>query len=223
MSKTLFHRRIRLTAALALVLVAGAVAASPASAAPPIGTHYCMDGRVTFSTWDAASQHVADKVVNQYAGLFTAGENDPANVSRDALRQFYDAIETSDATGNYGVDTTIANYVIHRISLGDCPFSDNHVFLCYSKSSDVPGVWPVGQAQDLIDGGYWAPAAMAGIVDGGTNIGNFHLVCNPPVSDGKLALAPDPLDPPADLYIGGSGEMVGSAADGVPGYYRYIS
>jgi hypothetical protein len=220
MSNAFTANRVRLAVALALVLAASAVAglaAAPASAAPPIGTSYCMDGRLPFSTWDAASQHVADKVVTQYGGAFTAGEVDPANVNRDALRQFYDALETSDAIGNYGIDTTIPNYFVHSIALGPCPFSDNHVFLCYSTFTDAPGVWPVGEAQALVSEGYWAPTATDGNVDGGTNIGDYHLSCNPPASDKKLALYPS-----TGLYVGGGGEMVGSAAAGLPGYYPYV-
>lgn len=208
----------RLTAALAVLITASAVGASSASAAPPIGTNYCMDGTFTFATWDAASQHVADKVVNQYAGLFTAGENDPANASLPALQQFYDALETSNATGNYGIDTTIPNYIIHTISLGACPIPpENNVFLCYSKFEVDPGVWPVTEAEGLMDDGYWSPAAADGNIDGGTNIGGYHLVCNPPAATARLA-----LDPTATLFIGGSGETVGSAVDGLPGYYPYL-
>ena len=214
MSKTFVQR---LTAMLAVVITTSAVAASSAAAAPPIGTNYCMDGRFTFATWDAASQHVADKVVNQYGGLFTAGEVDPANVNRPALQQFYDALETSDATGNYGIDTTIPNYAVHTIALGICPPANDHVFLCYSKFNDEPGVWPVEQAADLIDEGYWSPAAMDGTVAGGTNIGAYHLVCNPPSVNGKLGVTPS-----IDTYVGGAGEVVGNAADGLPGYYPYL-
>jgi hypothetical protein len=216
MSKALAQRHVRLTAVLVLALVAGAAAASSASAAPPIGTNYCMDGRFTFATWDAASQHVADKVVNQFAGFFTAGEVDGANAIRPPVQQFYDALETSDAIGNYGVDTTIPNYAVHTISLGLCPATNNHVFLCYSKFNDDPGVWPAEQAQSLIDEGYWSPTAMDGTIEGGTNIGGFHLTCNPPALDGKLAATPS-----SQVYVGGAGEIVETDANGVPGYYPY--
>ena len=217
MSKTFVSLRLRLAAALALVLSACAVVAAPASAAaPPIGTNYCMDGRFTFATWDAASQHVADKVVKQFAGYFTAGEVDSANVFRPPLQQFYDALETSDATGNYGIDTTIPNYAVHTIALGICTPADNHDFLCYSKFNDVPGVWPDEEAQALLDEGYWSPTAVDGNVDGGTNIGGYHLVCNPPVA--PLSFASSVTDPIA-TYIGADGTLVGEAGAGMPGYY----
>jgi len=175
-----------------------------------------MDGSISFATWDAASQHVSDKVVTQYGGVITIGEADPANMDRDAVRQYYDALETSDATGNYGIDTTIPNYAIHNISVGRCPDWDNHVFLCYSKFNDVPGVWSASQAQELMADGYWSPEAVAGTVDGGTNLGGYHLVCNPPTS--ALALASSEQDP-TTAYIGADGTPVGDAVAGVQGYY----
>ncbi len=219
MSITLALLRCRLAAALALVLSACAVAAAPAAAAaPPIGTNYCMDGHFTFATWDAASQHVADKVVKQFAGYFTVAEVDSANVFRPPLQQFYDALETSDAIGNYGVDTTIPNYTVHTIALGICTPADNYDFLCYSKFNDVPGVWPDEEAQALIDEGYWSPTAIDGNVDGGTNIGLYHLVCNPPAASIGFASA---IADPITMYIGGDGTPVGGAGAGNPGYYPH--
>jgi len=221
MSKTFALLRFRLAAALALVLSACAVVATPASAsAPPIGTNYCMDGRFTFATWDAASQQVADKVVKQFAGYFTAGEVDGANIFRPALQQFYDALETSDAIGNYGIDTTIPNYIVHTIALGICMPVNNHDFLCYSTFNDVPGVWPDEEAQALLDRGYWAPTAMTGNVDGGTNIGGYHLVCNPPAA--AISFASSVADP-ITAYIGADGTLVGAAGAGVPGHYPLFS
>jgi len=216
MSKTFSLLRFRLAAALALMLSACAVVAAPASAAaPPIGTSYCMDGHFTFTTWDLASQHVADKVVKQFSGYFTDAEVDPANVFRPALQQFWDALETSDAIGNYGVDTTIPGYKVHTIALGICSPADNYDFLCYSKFNDVPGVWPDEEAQSLIDEGYWSPTAMDGNVAGGTNIGAYHLVCNPPAASISFASVADPVT----LYVGGDGTPVGGAGAGNPGYY----
>jgi len=206
------RRCIALFVIAILAAVTAGVAAAPAFADPPVGTPYCMDGNETFTIWDAASAHVTNKVVTQFGGVITVGENDPANVGRPAVQQYYDAIETSDATGNYGVDTTIPNYVIHHIGTGACPVApENHVFLCYSKFEVDPGVWPVGQAEALLESGYWKPSAVSGMVDGATNIGSFHLVCNPPassVSDGS--------------YIGGDGSMIAGADAGVAGFYPHV-
>jgi hypothetical protein len=206
------RRCIALIVIAILAAVTAGVAASPAFADPPVGTPYCMDGNQTFTIWDAASAHVTNKVVTQKGGLFTAGEVDPANIGRPAVQQYYDAIETSDAIGNYGVDTTIPNYVVHHISPDACPVApENHVFLCYSRFEVDPGVWPVSQAQALLESGYWEPSAVSGTVGGGTNIGSFHLVCNPPtssVSDG--------------LYIGGDGSMIPGADAGAAGFYPHV-
>lgn len=57
----------------------------------------------------------------------------------------------------------------------DTPDSD---YLCYSTFQTVPGSWQLPQAADLIAGGYWEAEAVAGNVDGGINVGAYHLVCN---------------------------------------------
>jgi hypothetical protein len=216
MSKTRSH--LRLAAAFALVLVACAVVASPASAAPPLGTVYCIDGLQSFATWDAGSQHVSDKVVNQFGGQFTAGEVDPANIGRSAFQQYWDALETSDAIGNYGFDNTIPNYIVHTITLGGCPVApQNAIFLCYSKFQHDPGAWLQDQAEELMGEGYWSPYALTGNVDGGTNVGGFHLECNPPAAETAFAS----IDVAPELYVGGDGSMIGSVADGLPGYYPF--
>ncbi len=207
------RRRLRLIAALLLVLTACAVAgiaASPAAASPPVGTVYCMDGSETFATWDALSANVTNVLVTSFGGVLTLGEVDPANVGRDAVRQYYDALETSDAIGSPGIDTTIPHYRVHRITQGACPYvqAENHVFLCYSKFQVDPGVWPVSQAQALLQSGYWEPSAISGTTSGGTNVGAFHLVCNPPASM-----------KPAGWSIGGDGTAIDGADAGGPGYY----
>lgn len=211
---------MRLRRCVALFVIAittaviGAVAASPASADPPVGTQYCMDGSQTFAIWDAASAHVTNKTVTSYGGVITIGENDPANAGRSAVQQYYDALETSDATGNYGIDTTIPNYAVHHITAGACPApppAENHVFLCYSKYETDPGVWPVSQAQALLQSGYWEPDAVDGTLAGETNMGTFHLVCNPPASSASDG-----------SYVGGDGSTISGADAGGPGYYPHL-
>jgi hypothetical protein len=210
--------RPRLLAVAVLVAgvcaVAAGIAASPASAAPPVGTLYCMDGSQTFATWDATAASVTDTLITSFGGVLTLGEVDPANVGRDAVRQYYDALETSDADGSPGIDTTIPNYAVHRIAVGSCPYvaPENHAFLCYSKYQVDPGVWPVGQARQLLaEGDYWEPSAMSGVVPGGTNVGAFHLVCNPPASGTSTG-----------SYIAADGAVAGSDAAGQPGYYPFL-
>jgi hypothetical protein len=54
----------------------------------------------------------------------------------------------------------------------------NELFLCYSKFQTDPGVWDTDTAAKLLVAGYWIPYGLAGNVDGGTNVGDYHLVCN---------------------------------------------
>jgi len=71
---------------------------------------------------------------------------------------------------------------------GAIPITDepDNVFLCYSKFQVDPGVWPPEVAAQLLAEGYYYPVAVPGNVPGGTNIGNYHLVCN-----GKAAASGD--------------------------------
>ena len=54
----------------------------------------------------------------------------------------------------------------------------DNVFLCYSKFQVIPGVWPPAQAKELLAQGYYYPVAVKGNEPGGTNLGEYHLVCN---------------------------------------------
>jgi hypothetical protein len=66
----------------------------------------------------------------------------------------------------------------HGTCQGPADVSSDGVFLCYSKFQTEPGVWPQDQAMDLLAEGYWPPVAVAGNVEGGPNVGAYHLVCN---------------------------------------------
>jgi hypothetical protein len=64
------------------------------------------------------------------------------------------------------------------------------VFLCYSKFQVEPGVWPPDVAAELLAAGYYYPVAVKGNVPGGTNLGDYHLVCNAtPASSGEVVNA----------------------------------
>ena len=63
---------------------------------------------------------ITNKTVTQFGGTITVGEVDPANAGLPAVQQYWDALETSNAIGNYGIDTTIPNYIVHHISAGAC-------------------------------------------------------------------------------------------------------
>ncbi len=58
------------------------------------------------------------------------------------------------------------------------------VFLCYSKFQVDPGVWAPEVAETLLTAGYYLPTAVKGNVAGGTNLGDYHLVCNAPIATG---------------------------------------
>ena len=88
------------------------------------------------------------------------------------------------------------------------------MFLCYSKyERDGGAVFAAGQAATLLAGGYWLPSAVAGVVPGGTNLGAYHLECNP-----SAALKP------TSVYVGDGGDAVSDpwAAQAL-GYYRVVA
>jgi hypothetical protein len=92
------------------------------------------------------------------------------------------------------------------------PPPEANVFLCYSSFGNVPGVWPTKEAKTLVaDGGYWLAYAVAGNVDGGTNIGGYHLVCN---LGGTQSVTPG--------VVGGAGEVLGSGNNGNFGFYPVV-
>jgi hypothetical protein len=63
---------------------------------------------------------------------------------------------------------------------------ENSFFLCYSVFQVEPGVWPAHIAGELLaGGGYWQPYAVKGNVPYGTNVGDYHLVCN--IATGQAA------------------------------------
>lgn len=92
--------------------------------------------------------------------------------------------------------------------------SPDSMFLCYSKfEQDGGAVFEAGQAQELLAGGYWLPSAVAGVVPGGTNLGAYHLDCNPPAT----------LKPTA-AYVGDGGDVVSEPGTAQPpGYYPILA
>jgi len=101
------------------------------------------------------------------------------------------------------------------VSVGACPVAappPNEAFLCYSSSQSNPGVWSMNDAAALMKQGYWSPYAVPGNVDGGTNVGSYHLVCN--LASGQSA---------SDSTLGGAGETYGAGekqdVQNVPGHY----
>ena len=87
------------------------------------------------------------------------------------------------------------------------------MFLCYSKFQKAPGVWSQGQAAELLDAGYYKPAALRGNIEGGTNIGPFHLECNATGTE-------------TQRFINRNGELVSPAivaAAGTLGFYPVMA
>jgi hypothetical protein len=84
------------------------------------------------------------------------------------------------------------------------------VFLCYSKFQTTPGVWPQDEAAALLAEGYWPPVAVAGNIEGGPNLGGYHLVCNA-------------TGAPTGKVVNENGEVFDGSptADGI-GYYALI-
>ena len=74
----------------------------------------------------------------------------------------------------------------------------DNVFLCYSKFQVVPGVWGPEQARELLAQGYYYPVAVKGNDPGGTNLGDYHLVCNAPAATGGQVVNENGLVGPAD-------------------------
>jgi hypothetical protein len=84
----------------------------------------------------------------------------------------------------------------------------DNVFLCYSKFQVEPGVWSPEQAKELLAQGYYYPVAVKGNVAGGTNLGDYHLVCNAPAAQ------------PPDKVVNENGEVVPKELAGdTLGYY----
>jgi len=85
------------------------------------------------------------------------------------------------AATNYLVDLSAT--LSPAVSPTETPDS---MFLCYSKwEEDGGAVFQTDQAEQLLVSGWWLPTAVPGDVDGGDNLGAYHLECNPP--DGLTA------------------------------------
>lgn len=118
--------------------------------------------------------------------------------------------ETGNADSSYLIDISAtlspgAGAVIPQV---------DSVFLCYSTyEQDGGAVFPIDTAIGLLNAGYWVPSAIAGNVDGGTNVGGYHLQCNPP-ADLKAT----------GQYVGGGGDVVDAAVatNARYGYYPIV-
>jgi hypothetical protein len=111
------------------------------------------------------------------------------------------------------------NLVFVTVTEGTCPTAPSSgpppkpvgIFLCYSTFQTDPGVWPAPEAAELLTEGYWLPYAVPGNVTGGTNMGDFHLICNLASSQSV-----------GDSFIGQDGTVFGPAYTGVSGLYPKV-
>jgi hypothetical protein len=95
-------------------------------------------------------------------------------------------------------------------TLGPFASTEDSMFVCYSKwEQDGGAVFVVSQALDLLGEGWWLPSAVAGTVPGGTNLGAYHLECNPP-----------PGKQPTGSYLGDGGDVIGAVQQG---YYPVVA
>lgn len=66
---------------------------------------------------------------------------------------------------------------------------EDGIFLCYSSTQTTPVVFAKSQAATLVAAdGYVEAQAVEGNVEGGANVGSYHLVCNAPGSDTGTAV-----------------------------------
>lgn len=115
------------------------------------GTYYSTLAGNQYITYDQALEAYGDKIVSSVTLAVDNG-----NLSIAAYGLTNDACPTPVVT----------------------PRTPDGVFLCYSSFQTVPGVWVKDQAVALIAEGYTEAQAVAGNVEGGANVGAYHLVCN---------------------------------------------
>ena len=77
----------------------------------------------------------------------------------------------------------ILNVSASLVAPGSGEGAVHHVYVCYSKfEQDAGEVEDVATATALVEAGRWYPTALPGNVDGGENVGAYHLLCNPPAT-----------------------------------------
>lgn len=98
----------------------------------------------------------------------------------------------------------------------------DHAYLCYSVGG-TPYVAKTEETSDalaLLTAGYWTASAVAGNVEGGTNVGAYHLVCGTPQAGGS-GNAPD-----ATWYVDNNGALLdwhSASSTGFIGVYPLIT
>jgi hypothetical protein len=141
------------------------------------------------ATTGAAGTTASSTSIAQQVACLAAGQACCPSTQVDALGL---ATPCCDGAGQFA----------RSFSLTDCghvgtkpkppPKQVSLVFLCYSPGGN-PGVYPADDVADLLSMGYTMPLAVAGNVDGGNNLGGFHLSCDPTLK-------------PSGHYIDGAGD-----------------
>jgi hypothetical protein len=205
----------RILAVVALVASAAFVGASTAGALVVPTSVFCINGlNYTVETDSSAADDYTAAAGEGGFWYFS----DEGTEETDELPNGFDGDEflPSDPEGPFSPP----DFTFISVSAGPCvsptPPQIDNVFLCYSTFSNVPAVFPAPVAQALLKaGGYWQPYAVPGNVDGGTNIGGYHLVCN--LGSGQAA---------GSSTLGGAGEVDGANTKpdvtNIAGYYPII-
>jgi hypothetical protein len=206
----------RMLGVVSIVVAAAFVGVSAASATVAPSSVFCIAGNtVTLNLSDEGQLSAAldyQSAANE-GGFYYDSAEGTEEISE--VPSGFDGDEFLPSDGPFDFTTSFVS--VHAGPCGSAtPRPVDDVFLCYSTFSNVPGVWPVDVAQGLLkQGGYWTPNAVPGNVDGGTNIGGYHLVCN--LGSGQSA---------GDSTLGGAGEVDGAATKpdvtNIAGYYPII-
>jgi hypothetical protein len=163
--------------ALIAIALAGVFAAT-ALAKPPV--------QQWFTHLNGHGVLVCDKGNNGINGPFA---------SKEDCEAFIDGGGTTTTDGGGTTTTTAAAIVIPAPSAN---------FLCYGVGDAIYVAPDYGTTLALLAGGYFDPTAYAGNVDGGTNVGAYHLSCT---------------GAPGSSYIDDSGETSTENLAGLPGWY----
>lgn len=206
----------RLLSVLSIFVAAAYVGVAAAGASVAPSSVFCIAGQTeTFNLSDESQFSAASdyqSAANEGGFYYDTSEG---TEETSEIPFGFDGDEYLPSEGPFDFTTAFVT-----VSAGACnqqaPPPKANVFLCYSIFDQVPAVFPVDVAQNLLtQGGYWAPSAVLGNVDGGTNIGGYHLICN--LASTQSA---------TDSTLGGAGEVDGPAAQAdvtdVAGYYAII-
>jgi hypothetical protein len=147
----------------------------------------------------------------QFLGLWVAGD-DGACIHETGNNSDVLEVSTNGFAGKPTAGTTESTSsqpidvlnVSATLALPVAPADVHHVYTCYSKFEQDGGeVDDPATAAMLVAAGRWYPTAIPGNIDGGENVGAYHLACNPPA-----------IVQETGQYIGLGGAITGQPAEG---------